>query len=361
VPLLGEASRLAVTAGADALAVEAWGRRAWAAGTGDDPAGALAGLDVTEALAARPRATRYARAILYSDVGSVELARDRRVEARAAFERALLESRGVGGAAAVELVSVRSNLALVTDDPRARDALIADSAAELTRLLGADHPKTLRQRRMRGTVTVVELTAALEVLTPACAGFELHRALKGGAVPCWAEVAFVRRELGDAAGAVAAIDRALTIGGAPLADQPELQPYRTLWRGDVESAVAAFSTALAALPVRAGEPWWVRGKRAELQLGLGRALRAAGRPAAARAALEPSVTELALVARNHPVESVERRLGRARADLALALAASGGPPARAQALATQAAARLRRAGGRADEIATLEALVGKLE
>src|SRR5262249_31598728 len=53
VPILVEAQDLAIAAGAEALAVEAWARRAWAQGTSTDPAGALAGLDVIMALARR--------------------------------------------------------------------------------------------------------------------------------------------------------------------------------------------------------------------------------------------------------------------------------------------------------------------
>jgi len=53
VPILTEATNVAMLAGADAMAVEAWARRAWAQGTDSDPEGALANVDLVEALAAR--------------------------------------------------------------------------------------------------------------------------------------------------------------------------------------------------------------------------------------------------------------------------------------------------------------------
>jgi hypothetical protein len=113
------------------------------------------------------------------------------------------------------------------------------------------------------------------------------------------------------------------------------------------------------VPVQPGEPAWQRQKRAELQLGLGRAWRAAGRPAAARPALAASAAVLAEIAHDHPNAVVQRRLGRARVELALAAAAMGDHTADAAATAQLALAWLRQVGGRRDEIAALEALTAR--
>src|SRR5262249_36730764 len=77
VPILGEASSVALRAGTDTYAVEAWARRAFAQGTSGDPAAAIGGVDIVEALAARLPKARFAAALLYNNVGVVQLARER--------------------------------------------------------------------------------------------------------------------------------------------------------------------------------------------------------------------------------------------------------------------------------------------
>ncbi|XXY49879.1 serine/threonine-protein kinase [Sorangium sp. So ce269] len=356
LPALAEASTVALAAGADAVAIEAWARRAWVQGTAGDPAGALGGLELVEALAARTPSARFGRALLYNNVGSVELARDQRDRARAAFERSLAESRGVTGAGAVELLAARVNLALVTDDPARRDALLADVGAELARWLGDDHPETLRIPWLRATTAIVKLATAAELLTPTCQRDELHEALASRAARCWAEVAYIARELGQGARAVAAAERAVRFGAADDPELPEVVPYLSLWRGDAAAAATRFAEAIAALPPQPDEPSWRRLKRAELRLGLGRARRAIGELRGARQALEPSVADLAAIAAEHPAAILDRRLGRARAELAVTLAASGASAAGVAPVAAAAAAWLRQAEGRAEEIAELERL-----
>jgi hypothetical protein len=355
VPPLAEAIRVALTAGAEAIAVEAWARRAWAQGTSSDPGDALAGLDVIEALAESAPSAGFPRALLFNNVGSVELALGHRDRARAAFERGREDARGVSGPGAVELVNLHSNLALVTDDPTRRDALLAEAQAELSRLLGDDHPESLSLVQTRAAMTT-RLAPARELLAPACEKLELHPALTGGAATCWAEVGYLARELHEEGRASLALERALRVGAADDLDTAEVVPYLTLWRGDAARAAEQFTAALARLGNRPDEPWWRRLRRAELELGLGRARRAAGALSLACEVLRHCVAELAPIAREHPAAAIDRRLGRARAELALALAASGGPPAEIRELASAAASWLRAAGGSDDEIAALERL-----
>jgi predicted Ser/Thr protein kinase/tetratricopeptide (TPR) repeat protein len=354
VSVLSEATRVAVLAGADTLAVEAWARRAWAEGTETDPGGALAGLAVVEALAERTPSGRFARALLYNNIGSIELARDQRDRARTAFERALAESQGVTGPGAVELLAVRSNLALVTDDRAASDALLADAVVELARLLGQDHPDTLLIRLIRGTTTMVRLAPAAQFLTAVCEGYALHEPVTN-AVLCWTELGFLRSELGDNALAIAAMERAVRVG-ADDQNPPEVVPYLTLWRGDAKEAIRRLTAALAGLPAQPNEPWWSRLERAERELALGRARRALGDLPAARQALASSAAHLEVIARDHPAAAILRRLGRARAELAMTLAATGAPRTQIAEVAAAAAAWLREAEGSAAEIAALERL-----
>jgi hypothetical protein len=74
------------------------------------------------------------------------------------------------------------------------------------------------------------------------------------------------------------------------------------------------------------------------------------------AVLRPCVDALERIARNHPASTVERRLGRARIELALALAAAGAQRAEVAPLAAEGAAWLRVAEGSASERAALERL-----
>jgi predicted Ser/Thr protein kinase len=354
-PLLAEATRLAARAGDDATAVEAWARRAQVEGTRGDPDAALAGLDMIEDLAARPRAGAFARALLHNNLGSVELARDRREAARAAFSRALVEAAAATGPGALELLAVRSNLALVTDDRARAEALLVAAEAERARRFGPAHPDTLQIRFLRATLSTADLGATARLLDETCPGYEVDPALETRAVRCWAELGFVLGELGQDAAAAESLARA---SGRASVEAPEVGPYLALLRGDARAAEEGFATALAAAPNRPSDPWWARVRRAGLTLGLGRARRALGDLDGARAALAPCVDELAAHARAHPATALGRRLGRARVELALTLAAQGSPPERVAPVAGAAAAWLREAGGRATEAETLERLAG---
>jgi tetratricopeptide (TPR) repeat protein len=345
-----EATTVGISSGSNAVAIEAWARRIWFEGTDDKTATAdvLAGRELVEALATRTRAP-FARALLDNNIGTVELARGRRAEARAAFARALTAARDVVGPGAVELVAVRTNMALVVDDAMERDRLFVDAHTELARLLGPGHPDTMQMDLWRTTTTVVPMRHAEQTLTAICTAEELHPSLAARTAFCWTEVADLRRELGDAQ-ALAALDRATARGAGSLEDGlPELEGYARLWRDDADGAIAQFRAALKRIPVETNEPWFVSYARAKVELGLGRALVA--KPREAIAVLEPAVATFAEVARDHPAVAVERRLGRARAELARALASTGGDPSTA---AAAALTWMRRAGAPAAELAELE-------
>ena len=357
VPPLGEAIATALEVGDDRLAIEAWARRAWAQGTGtSDPAAALAGIELIEALVARMPSAAFERALLHSSVGSVELARDRRAEARTAFERALSEAEGVRGPQAIELLNVRLNLGLVVEDPSQRDAAFVKAVAMFTRLLGEDHPETLAAVVMRGMMTL-DLRAAADVLEPACARYELlHPWLAGRAVDCWVEVGYLASEFGDTGRARDAMGRAARLRAASGQGSPQAGAYDALWHADAAAAAARFAAACAEIPKRPNEPGWRRFDRAELELGLGRARRAAGDWRSARTVLESVVADLKVLAREQPVPVIERRLARAQAELAAVLRATGGGRAQIAEPARAAATWLRAAGGERGELAALEGL-----
>ena len=93
-----------------------------------------------------------------------------------------------------------------------------------------------------------------------------------------------------------------------------------------------------------------------MSLGLGRALAALNQTDIAAATLERSITMLEPIARDKHVVAIDRRLGRARAELAYVRAALSAPPEATRALATAALAWLRSASAPAGEITALERL-----
>jgi len=350
---LTESFTLAFQAGLSSLAVEAWARRAWSQGTSVGGGQALSGLEIVEAVAAGRSTSAFARALLYNNVGCVQLALEKRSQARASFERAATEGQSVTGPGAAELLNVSVNLGLVIDDPVQRDHVLANGAAKRAALLGADHPETLDAQWLRGAGSI-GYAQAIELLVPTCTALEIHAVVRSQ--PCWMEVAYLRGELNDAAGAISALQRATSIGDATVPPSPLIDPYLHFWKGNPAAAAKEFAAALVAARPRDGEPWWDRFERAELQLGLGRALCLSGRTREAKTALLSSLDVLSEVAGKRLAPNADRRLNRARAELATVLSALHQSRSTIADLAGPAARWLRRAGGREGEIAALEGL-----
>jgi tetratricopeptide (TPR) repeat protein/predicted Ser/Thr protein kinase len=348
VPLLERATQLALASHDDALAVEAWARRAWAQGTStpSDPEHALAGLDVIDAIAQRTPSAAFARALLYNNAGSVELGRGRRDQARDDFQRAMTASREVVGS--LELQAIRINLALLSDAAQG-DELIVEVAAERSHRLGPDHPDTLAIQWSRATSTIHNLSVAAEVLTPTCQGYERHPTLAAITVQCWTELGRLRWDLGDREQAIAAMERAV----ATQADSAEAAAWLLLLRDDPRAAVARFGEALAARPARASDPSWRQLLRFSLLAGLGFARGAAGDLEGARDALQQAIEGLDDFTRTYTAAICDRELGRARVALAFVLSEIDAPAATRRAAATKAVAWLEGVGGSARAIAEL--------
>jgi tetratricopeptide (TPR) repeat protein len=323
-------------------------------GTSTGAETSLSGLDVVEAVAAQKGTSHFARALLYNNVGSIEMALERRDRARTALERASREAASVVGEGAAELLNVQSNLALTTDDPERRDALLVEAEVHAARLLGEDHPDALEKRFERGMMTV-SFAKAIEVLGPTCAAFE--EPIAEHAAWCWAEVGFLRQELDDTAGAIKAMQRSTRFRVEHGPSAPAL-PYLHLWQGESIAAAGELQALLEARPARKESPWWDRQERADLELALGRAQRSAGRAGDAKRILISASASLADIADKHPAAAVDRRLGRARAELAKVLHSLGAPRGEVARYATPAAKWLRQAGGSASEIAALDRLSG---
>jgi predicted Ser/Thr protein kinase len=352
---LTEALTLGLSTGAHAIAIEAWARRTFLRGTGAGPEAALDGLEEMEPLS-RSVASPFARAMLHNSVGAFELGRLHRAAARGRFERALAEARPVTGPQAVELMVVRTNQAIATDDVELRDRLFEEAGGELARLFGADHPDVLFARSVRIKTSVISLVTAEALLASVCGRYETHAWLTSTTAVCWVELADLRSELADPAGATTALDRALALGAATNPSTPEADGYGRLLHGEPRAAVARFEAALAGMPPRTDEPVYRTYARARLTLGLGRALAAAGEPRAAVEQLDRAAALLAPLARDLHAVAVDRRLARARGELARSRAAIAAPAELVRAPASDALAWYRSSDAPRKEIAALELL-----
>jgi tetratricopeptide (TPR) repeat protein len=356
---LEEATTLALAVGSDALAVEAWARRAWAQGTFANHAATLAGVELIEALAGRAPNARFERALLYNNIGVVEIGREQRSRAQRAFQRAFEEARGVTGPGSTELLNVQINLGFNADDPGVRHAMLSAGTAEMAARLGTEHPQTLDARYYWG-LAESDLSRALGILVPACQAMAQHRHLSLPRARCWREVAFLRNDLGDTAGAIEAAE--LGSQAVPTGDDPDqyraLEAHVLLWRGQLAPAAKRYQQLLDAEPEVAGEAWWRKLRRAEVQSGLGRARRLLGDTARARAPLQAAVTALVPLVEKQPRVDFERRLGRARVELTSALLAAGERRA-ARETAARALDWLERVGGPAGETTRMRQIAGR--
>jgi hypothetical protein len=152
------------------------------------------------------------------------------------------------------------------------------------------------------------------------------------------------------------MQRAASIEVTHDEDVRAVLPYLHFWQGSAGNASREFAAALRAFPAREGEPWWDRLDRADLVLGSARAEEATGRLREARRSLDVAVRQLVDISDKNPGPEVDRRLGRARAELAKVLSAARASAREIAGHAAPAAAWLRQAGGAPAEIDALERL-----
>jgi tetratricopeptide (TPR) repeat protein len=310
---LREATAVALRAGHDAIAVEAYARRAWVEGTNDRTAGgvALDGIAIVEALAERIPNSGFVRALLHNSVAAVELAAGHRDRERAALQRAALAAAEVPEPVPIELLRIRGNLASHETDPARRATLFATTVAALSARLGDEHPITL-DARYRAALLIEDPAAAAAALAPCCASYlRLHPGRGDAIASCWFEVGWIASGRRDADAAV----RALTAAAAQRAEPERLaisRGYLALVQGDHAAATRAFDEVIAALP--ASGPWWSQLMVGDAHLGRGLARRAAGEPRRADDDLAAAEALLAPVATEQPYPYIAWRLARVRAE-----------------------------------------------
>jgi tetratricopeptide (TPR) repeat protein len=300
----------ALASGRTDVGIEAWARRAFVVGTADHPEHALDGSPIIESLAERSHSP-FVRALLANNVGNVYLARAERPAAKIAFEHALGWAKQVEGPGAVELVNVRTNLALVVDDAVQRDQFFIDAHDELARLLGPEHPETLMVDWKRAMKSLPAPDRAATYLTTICDQTAQHPSIAARAAACFVELAELRESLGDREGARAAIERAYALPNASFDDIPEAAGYRALYRGDVSGAIAAFEAVIRSLPD--DSIWFLVYVRGKLELGVARAQREAGRRKESAAAATRAVNAFSSIAAEQQASAIDRKLEAARA------------------------------------------------
>jgi len=308
---LREATAVALRTGDDALAVEAYARRAWIEGMDDHGGDILDGLAVVEALAERIPEGGFVRALLHNNVAAVEWGAGHRDRADAAMQRALTEAGAVPEPAPIELLRIRGNLAIHVADPARRDAVFAATVAALTARLGDDHPTTL-EARFRAAQLLDDPARASAALAPVCATYQRMHPGHGDAIAgCWFELGWLAYHAGDAAGAVRALTTAAETPGAEPERAVMTRGYLALARGEPAQAVRAFDAVLAALP--GNGPWWSQLFAGDARLGRGLARRAAGDRRGAAADLATAERLLAPVLADQPYPYIAWRVARVRA------------------------------------------------
>jgi eukaryotic-like serine/threonine-protein kinase len=332
-----------------AAAIEASARRIYAEGVlGRDLPALVRQLEVLEPLSRSLRGDRFVRPLLLNTIGVVQMSRGDREAARRYFEAAHAALAGVERPA-LELTSIPKNVAMLTGDPSAREALIVEAWRRRDAELGPAHLATLEAVMARVHYTA-DPVRSLPLLEEACALYHHHHPdLTGLRASCDHYRAFLHAELGDEA-AAAAIHADVASRGVPAgagtgaaAWQRLSEGYAHLYRGAPALAQARFTSVAETIAGAGKDTWWSHAGIAHARLGAGLALRAAGRDRDAIAELEQAAEAFErLTTINEDVEP-QQRLALSRSALAAALRATRGPAEQIRRLEEQAAAFYRAA------------------
>jgi eukaryotic-like serine/threonine-protein kinase len=293
------ATTLALSAGDEPLAVEAYARAAWATGTtGDGPRTATDGLALIEAVTERIGARApFPRALLHNNVGGLALSRGDRAAARVAFEQARRESAGLGGSAAIELTAALTNLQLVLDDPAARAAVGEEAIALRTRLLGAHHPLTLAAKLTAAGMFEDPARVRAELTPPCVELHELHPDQRQRVGECAFELTWLAAFFGDQAAVRAMVAHVIAV--APNDASDELRPqlaraYGLLADRDFAAARAAIRKLRPVVTDKS--PWWVALDGVDVAIASALASEAAGERAETLVELARAAPLLAQIA-----------------------------------------------------------------
>jgi tetratricopeptide (TPR) repeat protein len=324
----------AVRAGADEIAAEAaallvFVRARQAGGTERG----LVELPMAEALVDRLRPHDRLRGLLLNNAAVLARSAGDLERARRLLDEALQIQRAAPGPARVEVAYTLANLAMLIEEPGPREAALREALVILERELGPAHARTIELRVLVSLYTS-DPRVAHALLRPGCDALERF---SPGASPararCLAHLAHHADEAGDHEAATAL--RVRTLGlldpRSTLVEDIILRAHLDLVRGAHDDAVVRLRGVL--LTDLAGDAWWVRERRAGVQLLLGLHLRARGDLPAARTALQSAIDDFVAVAATTSSVVSDQQLARARvAHAELAIAEPSDPQWQAQAL-----------------------------
>ncbi len=281
-----EATQLALAAGDDPLAIEAFARAAYAIATTNASVPATEGLPLIEAITRRAgdRAA-FPRALLHNNIGAVALAHGDRAGARIAFQQARGETKGLTASAAIELTSVLFSLMIVLDDPAERDRVGAELVARRVATLGPNHPLTLEAEIARASLRG-DPHGVRAALTPACTAMAtLHPDQRASIRECAYEVAWRALVADDRTEAAAMATRVIEAAEAGSTDSrvERARAFLMIATGDADGAARMLATIA---PIGAEQPWWQRLTTVDVELGLALAERVRHQPAASARALD---------------------------------------------------------------------------
>lgn len=305
---LAEATEVALATRAYELGVEAFARHAWiSANTEASREQAFAGVPQLAALAAGlPVSGRFAEALLHNNLGSMHLRYDRPDLARVALRRSIELSTAVTGPGAIELSNALSNLALVTEEEPARQALFDQKLAFLRTKLGEQHPSTL-QAAISRAVESGPPAAAREDLQRLCPLVTtLHPELRTMQRNCWLDLAWLELAADEPARARLAFARGIeadsTNSWARLA-----AAWLALLEGRPEAATAQLAE-IAAPEVRPTTPWHELYLEGSKQIVASELARQSGARAVARRHLLSAERDLSAALQKHLSRAALRRL-----------------------------------------------------
>jgi tetratricopeptide (TPR) repeat protein/predicted Ser/Thr protein kinase len=277
---LAAAEQLALEHGLLASAVIAGARRIYVDGIEGHALDRLLGeAAVLEPLSRGLPGDRFARPLLLNNVGVLHMSRGQRELARAAFEAARKALDGVE-APDLELTSIDENLAMLTTDPTAREALARSVWLRLRDQLGPQHLRTVQALYVYAHY-IVDPAVALPLVAEAC---RLYREFHPELIPGRAEWTYYQALLSDQTGdedGAAALRKEIVAFAAGSRD-----PEAALWsklaaghvalqQGDARAALVQFEKVRAEFA--GGAEWWYRQRVGHALLGVGQAERALGR------------------------------------------------------------------------------------
>jgi tetratricopeptide (TPR) repeat protein len=318
--LIERALTIAIVEDLDSIAAEAMILRMYLRGlaSGGSEA-ALADLPLTEAMLSRVGHNLELRALLENNAGAVHLAAGDRVQARAAFERALVLKERLFGDDHLELALGLANLAILADDEQERREFHRRTIGIYERALGPEHPRTLD----------AHFLAAMQIADPEGSSAALRelcpRLLAIGDPRLSAECELARGRIEFARGRIELGREALARSYVQLDDEHRrvlLDAYLGIGTDAATGTIPALSEQIAAVEGGGARDWWVLLDQAERRLLLAWLLADTDRTGSAES-LERAIVELEQLAEHAPTIERERLLALAQSTLARALAKRG--------------------------------------